>query len=275
MLVSPSDIKQERQICINTIMEWNSINAEALHAIFNVIGWDINAHPTSGAHPQEILNKQLLEKADILIGIFWTRIGVPTKEYNSGSIEEIMKHINYGKPALIYFSSVPIPPESVNADQFKNVMDFKNLIKDQSFYKKYSDINEFKRIVFKDIQSLVNSELRIGGEPMSDYNSNVNVNSLERIKNILNEMAKGILLEIAQDGSGTIVIAETVGLLHFQTDYNGYEIDYGNGRQVSEFHEAIEQMEGFNLIKDTGNNHEVFHITLLGYRIADLLKKQS
>jgi hypothetical protein len=273
MLVSPSDIKEERQICINTIVEWNSINAEALNTIFNIIGWDINAYPTTGTHPQEILNKQLLEKADILIGIFWTRVGTPTKEYNSGSIEEIMKHIESGKPALIYFSSVPIMPESVDSDQFKKLVDFKNSIKHQSFYKEYSNINEFQRMIFKDIQSLANSELKLRDESIN--NSTTTLTPSEEIIKALNEMARGLIQEIAQNGSGTIMIAKTLGGLHFQTDYNGYEIDYNNGRQIAEFNDAIDQMETLKLIRDTGYKHEVFQITSLGYKIADLLKNHS
>jgi hypothetical protein len=36
-----------------------------------------------------------------------------------------MKHIGYGKPALIYFSSVPIMTGSVDTEQFEKLMDFK------------------------------------------------------------------------------------------------------------------------------------------------------
>jgi hypothetical protein len=272
MLVSPSDIKEERQICINTIVEWNAINAEALDTIFNIIGWDINAHPATGIPPQEILNKQLLEKADILIGLFWTRIGTPTKKYNSGSVEEIMEHIRSGKPALIYFSSVPIMPGSVDVEQFNKLMDFKNSIKNQSFYKEYSDINEFQRIIFKDIQSLVNSELNLGDESIN--NSTITLTPLEKIIKTLNEMARVLIQEIGQGGSGTIMIAKTLGALHFQTDFKGYTIDHNDGRQIAEFNDAIDQMETLKLIKDMGYKHEVFQITSLGYKIADLLKKQ-
>jgi predicted transcriptional regulator len=273
MLVSPSDIRKERQICINTIVEWNSINAEALNTIFNVIGWDINAHPATGTHPQEILNKQLLEKADILIGIFWTRIGTPTKEYSSGSTEEIMKHIKSRKPALIYFSSVPIIPGSVDTEQFEKLMDFKNSIRNQSFYKEYSNINEFQRMIFKDIQSLVNSELKLREESIN--NSTITLTPSEEIIKTLNKIARSLLQEIAQGGSGTIMIAKTLGVLHFQTDFNGYAINYNDGRQVAEFNDAIDQMETLGLIRDTGYKHEVFQITSLGYKIADLLKKQG
>jgi hypothetical protein len=271
MLVSPSDIREERQICINTIVEWNSINAEALNTIFNVIGWDINAYPATGMHPQEILNKQLLEKADILIGIFWTRIGTSTKEYSSGSTEEIMKHIESGKPALIYFSSVPIMPGSVDINQFEKLMGFKNLIKNQSFYKEYSNINEFQKMLFKDIQSLVNSGVKLRKESIN--NSTIPLNPLEEIIKTLNESARYLLQEIAQGGSGTIMISKTLGTLNFQTDFNGYDIDYNDGRRIAEFNDAIDQMENLNLIRDTDYKHEVFQITSLGYKIADLLQE--
>jgi hypothetical protein len=34
------------------------------------LGWEVNAVPELGGRPQGIINKQLLEDADILIGIF-------------------------------------------------------------------------------------------------------------------------------------------------------------------------------------------------------------
>ena len=61
--------------------------------------------PAMGDRPQAIINKQVLANCDLLVAVFWTRIGSPTGVAVSGTVEEIQEHLNAGKPAMIYFSS--------------------------------------------------------------------------------------------------------------------------------------------------------------------------
>ena len=63
--------------------------------------------PEMGDEPQTIINKRILEDADFLVGIFWTRLGTPTASYASGAVEEIEEHLAAGKPAMLYFSAAP------------------------------------------------------------------------------------------------------------------------------------------------------------------------
>lgn len=79
MIVSPSDVLKEREIAKNVLYRWNEINSRTRCITFSVLGYDINAHADSGCHPQESLNHQLLEQADLIIAIFWTKLGTPTK----------------------------------------------------------------------------------------------------------------------------------------------------------------------------------------------------
>jgi len=59
-----------------------------------------------GDRPQAILNKQLGEISNILIGIFWTRLGTHTGQAESGTVEEIEEFMKAGKPVLLYFSNL-------------------------------------------------------------------------------------------------------------------------------------------------------------------------
>jgi len=68
-----------------------------------------------GKPAQEFINEQVLEKADLLIAIFWTRIGTPTSEHASGTVEEIEKHIDSEKTTMIYFSSQPVALDTTEA----------------------------------------------------------------------------------------------------------------------------------------------------------------
>jgi hypothetical protein len=159
MVVSPGDITDERKIAYNVLRDWNVINSERNGIVLNTIGWDINLYPETGEHPQDIINRQLLEKADILIGIFWTRIGTPTKEYPSGSVEEITRHIDTGKPTLLYFSSIAIKPANIDNEQYQKLLAYKDGIKTMSYYKEYNSYETFKRLLANDIQLLANDRL--------------------------------------------------------------------------------------------------------------------
>ena len=101
MIASPSDVLEERKIIRQVIYEWNDINSESRKLVLLPTGWETNSSPEMGGKPQEIINKQILEKCDVLVGVFWTRIGTETDEFISGTVEEIEKHIHHGKLAML------------------------------------------------------------------------------------------------------------------------------------------------------------------------------
>jgi hypothetical protein len=133
MIASPSDVEQERAIARKVIHKWNDLHSEEKEIVLLPIGWETHSHPESGDRPQSILNKQILENADLLIGIFWTRIGTPTDEAESGTIEEIEKHIKVDKPAMLYFSNKAIDPNKIDNEQYEKVKAFKKNIAESRY----------------------------------------------------------------------------------------------------------------------------------------------
>src|SRR5262245_58922607 len=83
--------------------------------------------PAPGLQPrsQAFENTDVLIHADLLLAIFWTRIGTPTGSDPSGTVEEIRKHVAAGKPTMIYFSSKPVSPDSVEPALYAALKDFK------------------------------------------------------------------------------------------------------------------------------------------------------
>jgi hypothetical protein len=145
MIASPGDVGEERKIVTEEIYRWNDANASARQLILLPVKWETHSTPQMGGHPQEIINRQLLEDADIVIGIFGTRIGTPTEEFVSGTVEEIKKHVAAGKTAKIYFSDVPIPPSELNAAQYASVLAFREECKSIGLYATFKSTQEFGR----------------------------------------------------------------------------------------------------------------------------------
>jgi hypothetical protein len=90
------------------------------------VKWETHATPVTGQRPQETINSQLIRDGDILIVMFWTKLGSPTGIAESGTAEEIKEFVTAGKPAMIYFSSRPIDPSLIDTDQLNKLKAFKS-----------------------------------------------------------------------------------------------------------------------------------------------------
>jgi hypothetical protein len=60
--------------------------------------WELDAIPNAEGHPQDWINRELIDNADILIAVFQARIGSPTKGSISATVEEIQRFIKSGNP---------------------------------------------------------------------------------------------------------------------------------------------------------------------------------
>jgi hypothetical protein len=104
MIASPGDVGAERQAIQCIIHNWNSMNSEERRTVLMPIMWETHSTPVMGDRAQAIVNRQVLAKCDLLVAVFWTRLGSPTGSSPSGTVEEIQEHLRSGKPAMIYFS---------------------------------------------------------------------------------------------------------------------------------------------------------------------------
>jgi hypothetical protein len=145
MIASPGDLTQERRIVTEEIDGWNVVNASTRRLVLLPVKWETHSTPEYGAHPQTIINRQLLEDADIVVAVFGTRIGTPTKEHVSGTVEEIKRHVVAGKTAKIYFSDVPVSPSLIDQEQYASVQEFKKECRESGLYAGYDSLDQFRR----------------------------------------------------------------------------------------------------------------------------------
>lgn len=261
MIVSPSDIVKEREIVRKALYHWNELNSKSSNIIFLASGYDINAHPDSGTHPQESLNHQLLERADLLIAIFWTKLGSPTSEYPSGSVEEITRHINAGKKALIYFSSKPIDPSKIDKEQYERLEQYKKSIQNETYHKTFKSDEEFERIVLDDIQ-LKSHELSKGlllnkSQLVNDQSNSFTEKELNVLKRIKDE--SNLSFDRVESGNALL---------------DGRYIT--DPREIVELEEAINMLENRRLIESRLYNHRhIYNLTAEGYRAYDKLENEK
>lgn len=145
LLISPGDVQVERDGLAKSVVDWNAQVGDALGARVELIRWETHSAPDMSAPPQEVLNTQIVEDCDLAVAVFWYRLGTPTEQFASGSIEEIEKLRESGKRVLIYFSSQPIPQGALDTDQFQRLQEVKNEYQQQGLLGSFSDTENLKQ----------------------------------------------------------------------------------------------------------------------------------
>jgi hypothetical protein len=151
LIASPSDLVEERQAATEAIQDWNSQHAAAESKVLLPVRWETDVAPKSGVRPQEVINKKLVRSCDILVGMFWTKLGSPTGLPDSGTVEEIDEFVTAGKPALLYFSSRPIDPNTIDQKQHRRLKNFKTAIQQRALTGSFSGPDNLRQILVRDL----------------------------------------------------------------------------------------------------------------------------
>ncbi len=234
------------------------------------IGWDTHTAPEMGAHPQTIIDKQILGNADLLIGLFLHRLGTPTLDAQSGTAHEIESHTDSGKPAMIYFLEEKIDPSQFNKEQYDKLMAFKNDMKMKGLLHECKR-EEFRENFLKHLTITVNKNEYFQAEEIK-LPSFDNFDSKDEID--ISDEAKELLIEASRSPNGRIMRVRSMGGLNVQI--NGKEfVGERNARIEATWEDALNQLEENSLIEDKGYEGKVFAVTRLGYEYADALKKDA
>lgn len=143
MVGAPSDVESEVKIAFDVILNWNYINAASHNLVLLPSHWSIDSYPTLSHKPQKAIDKQLVEKSDLLICIFGSKLGTPTDDYISGTVEEIEEHRKANKPVMVFFSK-NIDKTKTNAEQVSKLMTFQEEMYNQGLCAEFNDFDDFK-----------------------------------------------------------------------------------------------------------------------------------
>jgi hypothetical protein len=147
LIASPSDVPEERDRVESTIHRWNADHAQASGVVLLPVRWEAHATAEIGNRPQAIINRQLVDDSDIIVGVFWTRLGTPTGQAESGTAEEIRRSIDAGKHVGLFFSDRPVVPSTVDAEQLAAVTVFRDAQRQGGLVQTFSTVDELERQV--------------------------------------------------------------------------------------------------------------------------------
>ena len=144
LIASPSDVTDAREIAVRTIQGWNDLNSAERQIVLLPLRWETHSAPEYGLRPQEAINRQVVDHCDLLVGIFWTRIGSPTGAAESGTLEEIERVATQGKRVMLYFSRVERNPDEIEIDQLQKLREFKKKTFPKALVESYATKDEFR-----------------------------------------------------------------------------------------------------------------------------------
>lgn len=126
----------------------------------------------------------------------------------SGTVEEIEEHLAAGKPAMIYFSSQPVTPESVDVDQYRSRRDFRDTCEKRGLIEKYESLSEFRAKLTRQLTQAAISNL--AGEPITDDAVGQGQHAIQDIPR-LSALAMEMLTAAAHDPSRDILKLAMLG----------------------------------------------------------------
>jgi len=127
LIASPNDVLPERDAVEGALNDWNHEHTEDLGFFFLRRRWEKDVVPAVGDRAQGVVNDQIVKKSDMLIAVFWTRLGTPTGKADSGTLEEIDEFIATGRPVQIYFCTRAIPQDA-DHEQYARLRNWKKTI---------------------------------------------------------------------------------------------------------------------------------------------------
>jgi hypothetical protein len=144
LVASPSDVDEERAMAVQVIQEWNDLHSYARQVVLLPLRWETHTAPNYGVRPQEVINRAIVDECDLLLGVFWCRIGTPTGEARSGTLEEISRVARAGKPVMLYFSKRGVDPDNLDIDQLKSLQKFKKETYPNALVESCKSVAEFR-----------------------------------------------------------------------------------------------------------------------------------
>jgi hypothetical protein len=145
-LACPGDLVSERSKLPRLVETVNNLRAHSLGFHLEAVGWE-RVIPSFG-RPQELINREL-ELADLVVVLFWNRIGSPSSKSSprTGTIEEyeIARRLYHEmeRPLVwVYFRK----PTLETGEQVEGVKIFRKAIEEEKdlFFREYESVEEFE-----------------------------------------------------------------------------------------------------------------------------------
>jgi hypothetical protein len=276
LIASPSDVRQERNVVTDVIHAWNAAHYQTTGIMLHAVRWETHSYPASGDRPQAILNKQIVESGDILIGIFGYKLGTPTGAAQSGTIEEIEEFRKAGKYVALYFSKADVP-RNADRDQLKALEDYQRERQKDTLYGTFGTAEELRLLVTQHLPKIV-AEVSAGLEGHGSTTRSVQAHSNDvgrvafpKTNGELSPKEIELLWTAKKDPSGQIVNTRTLDGESIRTNGRQF-LEDADARTGAEWVAAFRGLQDRGFIEPLSYGSDFFQVTGDGYRAGDELE---
>jgi len=263
MIASPGDVIDERRVAREVIADWNATHAADRGQLLLPIGWDTDAAPEMGSPAQDVINWQLLRKSDLLLAIFWTRLGTPTEDSPSGTVEEIDRHTRAGKPAMLYFSRRPVTQTDETTQQYQQLKSFRESSAKKGLYEEFGSLEEFRSKLNRQLAQSVIEHFPVGAPSVSASTP------AQRGQQGLSKDASELLVAAAT-GDGQIFNSDVVGGRSVSVGSREFVGDRSL-RTAARWDAAVQELRRQGYVQPAGPKGDVLRVTQSGFVVADQL----
>jgi anti-sigma regulatory factor (Ser/Thr protein kinase) len=131
------------------VEELNLGVADSRGIVLELVEWETHSWPGVGLDAQDVINHQI-DVPDIVIGIFWKRLGTETGRAASGTVEEIenalsLRAAGHSIEVLVYFNEQHFFPRAEDLEQVARVLQFRRQLASRGLLtSSYEGLEDFK-----------------------------------------------------------------------------------------------------------------------------------
>jgi anti-sigma regulatory factor (Ser/Thr protein kinase) len=174
-VASPGDTEEERNRLETVVAELNRGIAAEHDLTLELVRWETHTRPGMGSDAQAVINRQL-PAVDVVIAVFWKRLGTPTPRADSGTAEELQAAIEQwqaeGKiEILTYFNQSPYTPRQEELDQVERLFSFRKALESRGLFAwDYDGVPDFEAQVRQHLTAAIRAwkagpKMPIAAEP--------------------------------------------------------------------------------------------------------------
>ena len=196
MVASPGDVQEERNAVPGVIEQVNRTLGKELGFHLDPWLWEKDAAPGAG-EPQQLINPHL-DQAQIVIVILWNRLGTPTRNADSGTVEEFTRAFDNWQQrksprVMVYFCDRPATLKTIqDMEQAMLVRKFRETISGKVLAQSYETTSGFSQRLFQDL-SQVCAEM-IKGQSSPEQPPSLSIPSFDRYLQYIYDVCGSIVL---------------------------------------------------------------------------------
>lgn len=260
LIASPGDIDHRSEIA-SAVTNWTVIHGLVNGTAAIPIRWEHHATGYYGKRPQGQINEQLVREADVVVACFWTRLGTPTGEAESGTVEEIELAQTLGKPVVVYVCEAPYQ-SSVDAGELARLKEYLRSLRPMAITTPYKTPSDLTNNLTRDLSKLIPTPKSPQGRLASSENSETTVE--------LGRIEKELLVEAAQTKSGEILLYDRGGKFFLRGGRLSEMTQGLSAKEAAIWREALQLLIASGMIERV-NNSPTHRLTAKGNREVESL----